>query len=65
MIYPALVYRCPGAYARAGGSYACFGVNSDEEAIQALEDGWFETLPEAIAAHDNPKSSTLTLPKKK
>ena len=47
-IYQDMVYKCPGPYTRAGGTYDTKGVNSPEEHEQALKDGWFRTLPEAI-----------------
>ena len=59
MGYPALVYRCPGASVRPGGTYSYLGVNSDDEAKAAIDAGWFATLPEAIEAHDNPPVDPL------
>lgn len=53
MIYPALVYRCPGAFGRPGGTYSYLGVEDSKAEEQALKDGWFKTLPEAIDAYDN------------
>ena len=47
--YADMVYRDGGPYARKGGTYDTKGVSSREEHDQALEDGWFNTLPEAIA----------------
>lgn len=59
MEYPALMYRCPGAYGRPGGTYSNMGVNSEDEAIAAIEAGWYETLPEAIEAHDKTPSPAM------
>lgn len=53
------MYRCPGVYVRPGGTYSCLRVESEDEAIKAIEDGWYETLPEAIEAHDNPVKNGL------
>ena len=48
MEFPALVYRTPGPYQCAGGSYNCRGVDDLDALKAALRDGWFATLPEAI-----------------
>ena len=47
--YQDMVYKCPGPYIRERGTFDTKGVNSKEEHEQALKDGWFNTLPEAIA----------------
>lgn len=57
MEYPSLVYRCPGAHQRMGGTYAYLPVQDEDEHAKASADGWFDTLPEAIEAHDNPKAA--------
>ncbi|MEY4761252.1 MAG: hypothetical protein RLZZ200_1108 [Pseudomonadota bacterium] len=49
--YQDMVYRCPGPYSRAGGTYDTKGVNSRAEHDAALNDGWFNTMPEAIAGN--------------
>lgn len=56
--YQDMVYKCPGPHSRAGGTYDTKGVNSKEEHEAALEAGWFNTLPEAVAG----KSSLVELP---
>lgn len=48
MKYQDIVYKCPGPHQRKGGTYAFRGVSSPEEHDQALQEGWFNTLPEAI-----------------
>lgn len=47
--YQDMVYRCPGPYVRERGTYDTKGVNSKEEHDAALKDGWFNSLPEAVA----------------
>lgn len=49
MSFPTIVYRCPGDHHCAGGTYAYKGVNEQDQLVAALSDGWFLTLPEAIA----------------
>lgn len=44
-----LLYRCPGPYARPGGTYAYQAVSNEAEKASALAAGWFLTLPEAVA----------------
>ena len=48
MEFPALVYRCPGTNQRPGGTYSYRQIANDDELADALADGWFATLPEAI-----------------
>lgn len=43
-----IVYRCPGDHSLPGGSYNYRGINSKEQLKEALADGWFETMAEAI-----------------
>jgi hypothetical protein len=47
--YEDMVYRCPGPLPGNGFTWATKGVKSKEEHEQALKDGWFRTLPEAVA----------------
>ncbi len=49
MSFPTIVYKCPGDHHRAGGTYAYRGVSEQPQLDAALSDGWFLTLPEAIA----------------
>lgn len=49
MNFPTLVYKCPGNHHCMGGTYDYQGV-ADEAALDlAMTNGWFLTLPEAIA----------------
>lgn len=50
-----IVYRGFGPHQRKGGGFSTLGVRSEDELAEALADGWFRTLPEAIDAHDNKK----------
>ena len=47
--FPALVFKNNGPHQRAGGSYDRKVVASVEEEDAALAEGWFATVPEAIA----------------
>jgi hypothetical protein len=47
--YQDMVYRTPGPYSRQGGTYDTMGVSSRAAHDAALANGWFNTLPEAIA----------------
>lgn len=58
MKYSDIVYRCPGPHQRKGGTFDCRGVNSAEDHEQARQDGWFDTLPEAIAGKASLKELT-------
>lgn len=49
MSFPTIVYKCPGPHACAGSTYSYVGVDSDEALAERSADGWFQTLPEAIA----------------
>ena len=49
MNFPTIVYKCPGDHQRTGGTYAYRGVNEQPQLDAALSEGWFLTLPEAIA----------------
>jgi len=46
--YSTIVYRDKGPYQRPGGTYDWRGVKSREEHDQALKEGWFNSMPEAI-----------------
>lgn len=47
--YQDMVYRTPGPYSGNGFTYDTKGVNSKAEHDAAVQDGWFNTMPEAIA----------------
>lgn len=48
MNFPTIVYRTPGTHQCAGGTYGYLGVVDDQGLKQAIESGWFRSLPEAI-----------------
>jgi len=51
MIYPIFVYRSPGQYrGHMGASFQCLSVADSSEHQAALQDGWYATEDEAIAA---------------
>ena len=62
MSFPTIVYKCPGAHACTGGTYAYLGAADEAELGRALSSGWFRTLPEAMAGdHDElPDNSAPT-----
>lgn len=57
--FSTIVYRGYGPHQRKGGGFSTLGCLSVEAYEAALADGWFATLPEAIAAHDKPKESLV------
>jgi len=57
MMFSEIVYLGHGPHARPGGGFSTLGVYSEDEYEQALKDGWFKTLPEAIEAYDSPKEN--------
>jgi hypothetical protein len=59
---PTHVYRCPGTHSRKGGTFDYRGVTTDAQLSEALEDGWYETLPEAIAAVEGSSGETQAAP---
>ena len=49
-MYPKMVFKAPGDQVLPGGkSYGFKVVHSDEETDATVTDGWFPTVPEAIA----------------
>lgn len=64
MEYPTIVYRGFGPHSRKGGGFSTLGVEDDVALDAALSDGWFATLPEAIADHDKlpPVSAPVSAP---
>jgi len=48
-MFPTIVYKTPGTHARAGGTYNYRGIEDAAALEAALAEGWFLTLPEAIA----------------
>jgi len=53
MQFPALVFQDKGPHQRAGGTYSYLSVEDDSDFNIAIANGWFATLPEAIAGMDN------------
>lgn len=49
MEFPALVYKPKGPFQRIGGTYDCKGVDNIEQLKDAISNGWFASMPEAIA----------------
>lgn len=56
--FPRLVYKDKGPHQRAGGSYDHKLVDNQESLEGALAAGWYESLPEAIAAEIAPTPAT-------
>lgn len=48
MKFPNFVYRCPGSHQCPGGTYDHRRVSDEEELQERLDEGWSETLPEAL-----------------
>ena len=48
MKFPNLVYKCPGPHQRKGGTYDYRQVIDENSLSDALSNGWFKTLDEAI-----------------
>lgn len=48
-----IVYRTPGTHQRPGGTFDYKAISSDDELNEAIKEGWFCTLREAVAKkHD-------------
>lgn len=56
--FPRLVYKDKGPHQRAGGSYDHKLVEDQDSFEGALAAGWYESLPEAIAAETAPTPAT-------
>lgn len=62
MKFPTLVYKTPGSHDYKGGTFEYKGVDTEAELVHFIADGWFLSLPEAIAGyHDESKLENLTL----
>jgi 23S rRNA G2445 N2-methylase RlmL len=48
MIFPTIIYKCPGKHHCKGGTYDYIQVKTKEDFEAKLKDGYFETLPEAM-----------------
>lgn len=46
--FPALVYRCPGTHHCHGDTYDYLSVNNYDELGKAIENGWSESLTDAM-----------------
>jgi hypothetical protein len=55
MEFPRIVFKCPGDLPRQGGTFKVLQVADDVSHADAVADGWFSSLPEAIESHGNPK----------
>lgn len=55
MSFPRLVYKGTGQHSRKGGTYSYCAAENEKQFSELIADGWFETLPKAIEAYDNPK----------
>lgn len=66
MNFPTLAYRTPGTHQCAGGTYDCIGANTQEHLESLFGEGWFLSLPEAIAGEHSvpsPKHEAQASPK--
>ena len=55
ILYPTIVYRCPGPYAGScGTTFATLGCEDQETFDAAVASGWHATMPEAIEAFLRP-----------
>lgn len=53
MIFPTIVYKCPGNHQCPGNTYSYKPAEDARELDALLEAGWFLTLPEALnGEHD-------------
>lgn len=50
-----VLYKCPGIHQCPGGTFNWLGVKSKAEMDNALRNGWFRTMPEAIEAYHSIK----------
>jgi hypothetical protein len=48
-VFPTIVYRTPGLHHCPGGTYDFLGAKNEIEFEVALKDGWYPTMPEALA----------------
>lgn len=65
MEFPTLVYRSPGEHTCQGGSFKSRQVTDEASLVVALADGWFKTLPDALAGkaeQSAPTSETAAQP---
>jgi hypothetical protein len=61
MNFPTIVYRTPGMHHASKGTYDYKGAVDESEVDSALAEGWFRTLPEAMAGkHEESDDSAPT-----
>ena len=54
MEYPAMVYRCPGPhFGPSGTTYESRGVEDDLQLLEAISQGWRESLVLAVSDYQN------------
>jgi hypothetical protein len=56
LAFPTIVYRTPGAHHCPGGTYDFLGVEDEVAFDEAVKDGWYPTMPEALAKELAPQS---------
>lgn len=49
MEFPTALYRCPGQHSCPGGTFSCVGAEDEEQFAARIAEGWFPTMPEAMA----------------
>jgi len=54
-----VLYKGEGPHQRNGGGFSTLAVRSEQEIQDALANGWYRTMPEAIEAHDNPGAALV------
>lgn len=54
VIFPTIVYKCPGNHKRPGGTFDIKPIKDEIELDDAIDNGWFESLVDAINNYDNP-----------
>lgn len=59
MDLPNVLYRCPGAHSRPGGTYDYLGVETPEDYDKAIAGGWQLTMPAAIDAYENKRAAVI------
>ena len=57
VIYPTLVYKCPGKHKRPGGTFNFLPIANKPDLVAAVKEGWHITLEEAIESFDRPKKT--------
>jgi hypothetical protein len=63
MEFPALVYRCPGPhFGPSGTTYESRGVEDELQLLEAISQGWLESLVLAVSDHQNEEQSEDDLP---